>query len=58
MTLLVYNAEEWNIDAENIPLRFILMNHWPPDSPLSTFQPAFARNVDVRRVNRKILHFS
>jgi hypothetical protein len=42
MILLVYNAENWNIDAENIPLHFILMNHWPPDSPLSTFQPAFA----------------
>jgi hypothetical protein len=31
--LLVYNAENWNLDAEFIPLHFILKNHRPPDSP-------------------------
>ncbi len=35
--LLVYCAEKWNIDAEYIVLYFILINHWPPDSPWSTF---------------------
>jgi hypothetical protein len=42
MILLVYNAENLNIDAENIPLHFILINHRPPDRPWSTFLAAFA----------------
>jgi hypothetical protein len=40
--LLVYNAENWNIDAEFIPLHFILINHWPPVSAWSTFKAACA----------------
>jgi hypothetical protein len=42
MILLVYNAENLNIDAEDIRLNFILINHWAPDSPWSTFLAAFA----------------
>jgi hypothetical protein len=32
MILLVYNAENYNIGADSIPLHCIHINHWPPDS--------------------------
>ncbi len=37
MILLVYNAENWNIDEEYIPLNFIHIYHWPLGSPWTTF---------------------